>query len=245
MLCLLSVHQSKWPNLKNLDVGNMIFFKIDGSCCLILVVLYLRRNTLRIDQLLSPFISWKQEKSADGNWWHGWAKVTMPKMSSNSLQYLLLQEFVIETKPERHDFMLMDLSGGTLFKDAMVDSVWQCLFRSGNVSTCWLASAQTISVTFYPATQYSSMHDFKSRNHSTWMPQWVVLMSMNASIAGFNVDLLLKFHTTTWGTKHLAWNHQNRCHGSTLQTLHNRICWCRSVIKNDPKLVQSHQENER
>lgn len=51
----------------------------------------------------------------------------MPKMSSNSLQYLLSQEFVIETKPERHDFMLMDLSAGTLFKglfkDAMVDSI--------------------------------------------------------------------------------------------------------------------------
>ena len=47
----------------------------------------------------------------------------MPKMSSNSLQYLLLQEFVIETKPERHDFMLMDLSAGTLFQDAVVDSL--------------------------------------------------------------------------------------------------------------------------
>ena len=161
----------------------------------------------------------------------------MPKMSSNSLQYLLSQEFVIETKPERHDFMLMDLSAGTLFKDAMVDSIWQCLFRSGIVSTCWLASAQTISVTFYPATQYSSMDDFKSRNHSTWMPQWVVL--------NVNECLNCWFHTTTWGMKHLAWSHQNRCQGSTLQTLQNRICWCRSVIKNDPKLVQSHQENER
>ena len=151
------------------------FSKLMDHVVYYLPLLYLRRNTLGIDQLLSPFISWKQEKSADGNWWHGWAKVTMPKMSSNSLQYLLLQEIVIEIKPERHDFMLMDLSAGTLFKDAMVDSIWQCLFRSGIVSTCWLASAQTISVTFYPATQYSSMDDFKSRNHSTWMLQWVVL----------------------------------------------------------------------
>lgn len=112
-------------------------------------------------------------------------------MSSNSLQYLLLQEFVIETKPELHDFMLMDLSAGTLFQDAVVDSLWQCLFRSSIVSTCWLASAQTISVAFYPATQYSSMDDFKSRNHSTWMPQLVVLMSIsfwNFTLEAIRID---------------------------------------------------------